>query len=93
MIRSRGSSPEFVAGRYPRFICCEGRTRRGARAVLNESAFPWRAIEQIPSIIRQTCMIQFLITSVFALVALASVAGTLFVTFNPQRHPGVCLRR
>jgi hypothetical protein len=36
-------------------------------------------------------MIEVLITSVFALVALASVAGIIFFMFQPQWHPGVCL--
>jgi hypothetical protein len=41
---------------------------------------------------RQNYMIEILISSVFALVALASVAGIMFVVFKPRSLPGVCIR-
>ena len=34
-------------------------------------------------------MIEIVITSVFALVALASVAGIMFIMFQPLRYPGI----
>jgi len=34
-------------------------------------------------------MIEILISLVFALVAVASVAGIMFTMFNPIRYPGV----
>jgi len=37
-------------------------------------------------------MIEILISSIFALVALASVAGIVFVLFKPRSLPGVCVR-
>jgi hypothetical protein len=36
-------------------------------------------------------MIEIVVSCIFALVALASMAGILFVTFKPRRHPGVCI--
>jgi hypothetical protein len=49
-------------------------------------------VEQMAPSQRQNYMIEILISSVFALVALASVAGIMFVVFKPRSLPGVCIR-
>ena len=36
-------------------------------------------------------MIEIVISSLFALVALASMAGIIFIMFKPNWHPGVSM--